>query len=77
MDWMHNFVVSGIVNTEIAALMHKAREVLGVRYEDIDRFVCADWVWPSWQTGHKAIAHTPEDMLKMCIGKRLNSFKKH
>ena len=54
MDWMHNFLVGGILNSEIHSFLERARHDLGLRYKDLDQFVNANWQWPSWQQTHKA-----------------------
>ena len=53
MDWMHNFLVNGVVNLEFHLFLGRAREELGVRYEQLLAFTTSDWVWPKWQEKHK------------------------
>lgn len=52
-DWMHNFAVGGVMNTEMHAMLQRCKEVLGIRYAQLDCFVRADWVFPSWQRTHQ------------------------
>ena len=53
MDWMHNFLVNGVVNLEFHLFLGRAREELGVRYEQLLAFMTSDRVWPKWQEKHK------------------------
>lgn len=54
MDWMHNFLVNGVVNLEFHLYLSRAREELGVRYEQLLAFTTSAWKWPKWQQKHKA-----------------------
>jgi hypothetical protein len=54
-DWMHNFLVGGIVQTELHAFLGRCREVLGLRFSQFNDFVSADWRWPSWQQTHQVM----------------------
>lgn len=52
-DWMHNFAVGGVFNTEMHAMLLRCKEVLGIRYAQFDCFVQAAWTFPSWQHTHQ------------------------
>ena len=54
MDWMHNFLVHGVVNAEMQIFLQRCKEQVGVFYEDLQMFICSDWRWPSGQSTHKA-----------------------
>ena len=61
MDWMHNFLVGGVLNTELTAFLSRAKEVLNIRYESLRQFVVADWRWPAAQQTHgvRCVSFTP------------------
>lgn len=54
MDWMHNYLVDGVVNLEFHLFLSKAKVVLGLRYPQLHAFATSAWTWPRWQATHKA-----------------------
>ena len=55
MDWMHNFLVNGVVSNELHAFLARCKDKLGVRFQELHRFATADWRWPSAQRTHSAL----------------------
>ena len=53
MDWMHNFLVHGIANLEVFGFLRQCRLLLGIKFEQINTYVTADWCWPKSQSRHK------------------------
>lgn len=55
MDWMHNFLVNGVVSNELHAFLARCKDKLGVRFQELHRFATADWRWPSAQRTHSVL----------------------
>lgn len=55
MDFMHNFLVNGVANTEVFLFMARGKAQMGLRFADMLEFVTAAWEFPVWQSSHKAV----------------------
>ena len=53
MDWLHNFLANGTASVEITLLLQTCKSHLGITYNDLDKLMGADWVWPASRRQHK------------------------
>lgn len=54
MDWMHNFLQSGVVAQELTGFLGACKRKLQIGYKEVQLFIESDWQHPASQSTHSA-----------------------